>query len=102
MHNELFTVYVTYQETENSHFDRDYYTTTHVPLVIHTWQPYGLIHAAAFYPKKNTSGTIVICECVFKNKEAFEKAFAAPETDIVMNDVKQFTNLTPRRLFIHA
>lgn len=91
-------VYVTYQGTPETRFDRDYYVHRHLPLVMASWQPYGLESAIAFFPATDEPGTIAICECRFRDEAAVNAAFAASETPTVMADVKQFTDVEPARL----
>ncbi len=90
-------IYVTYQGTPQTRFDRDYYVAHHLPLVVRSWQRYGLESASAFFPAVAASGTIAICECRFRDAAAMEAAFAAPETPTVMEDVARFTDVQPGR-----
>jgi uncharacterized protein (TIGR02118 family) len=91
-------VYVTYRGTPRDHFDRAYYVDVHLPLVMKCWSQYGLLSLNAFYPATAQEGTVAICECVFRDEEAFEVAFASPEVSAVMDDVPRFTALTPGRV----
>lgn len=88
-------VFVTYQGTPETRFDREYYVQHHVPLVMQSWQPYGLERAAAFFPPLDEAGTIAICELRFRDGDALAAALAAPETPAVMADVPHFTDVTP-------
>ncbi|MGJ9420750.1 EthD family reductase [Massilia sp. CMS3.1] len=90
-------VYVTYVGTPQTRFDRNYYVTSHLPLVTQAWQLYGLLSVSAFFPALDRAGTIAICECVFRDDAALEAAFAAPESAEVMADVANFTDLSPLR-----
>jgi uncharacterized protein (TIGR02118 family) len=91
------TVYVTYQGTSETHFDRAYYVAEHLPLVMRSWRSYGLEGIAAFFPAVAQSGTIAICECRFRDEAAMATAFAAPESAAVMADVARFTEVGPAR-----
>lgn len=97
-HTDPAIVYVTYQGAPETRFDRDYYVRHHLPLVMNSWQPYGLESAIAFFPATNEPGTIAICECRFRDQAAAEAAFAGPEAPTVMADVKHFTDIKPARL----
>ncbi|SNB68467.1 conserved hypothetical protein [Arboricoccus pini] len=88
-------VYVSYQGTPQTRFDRDYYVAHHLPLVVRSWQRHGLESASAFFPAVEASGTIAICEIRFRDTAAMEAAFAAPETPAVMADVARFTDVQP-------
>ncbi|MBN3807757.1 EthD family reductase [Paraburkholderia sp. Ac-20347] len=95
------TVYVSYTGTPNDRFDRRYYVEHHLPLVMAAWQRYGLEHVAAFFPAQTEAleggGTLVICECRFRDEADIDAAFGAPETAEVMADVTAFTDLAPTR-----
>jgi uncharacterized protein (TIGR02118 family) len=92
------TVYVTYQGAPDDRFDRSYYIERHLPLVTQAWQRYGLESIAAFFPPLTHVGTLVICECRFRDEAAIATAFGSPETQEVMADVPSFTDLAPTRL----
>lgn len=94
---EPVIVYVTYQGTPETRFDRTYYVAEHLPMVMRAWQSYGLEGIAAFFPAVAQSGTIAICECCFRDEAAVAAAFAAPESAAVMADVARFTEVEPAR-----
>ncbi|HVJ34090.1 MAG TPA: EthD family reductase [Terriglobia bacterium] len=91
------TVYVTYEGSSDSRFDRRYYVEHHLPLVMEAWQRHGLESVAAFFPSPTQVGTIAICECRFRDETAIAAAFSSPETTDVMADVAKFTDLAPIR-----
>jgi uncharacterized protein (TIGR02118 family) len=90
-------VYVTYQGTPETRFDRSYYVNRHLPLVMRAWQQYGLESVAALFPAVEQAGTIAICECRFRDEAAVTAAFGSPETPEVMADVPRFTEVEPAR-----
>lgn len=92
------TLYVTYQGDQDAHFDRSYYAKKHLPLVKASFTRYGLLSLSVFYPEMSQSGTIAICECVFRDDMAISAAFDSPEASAVMKDVVQFTRIVPVRL----
>ncbi|WP_175851994.1 EthD family reductase [Burkholderia cepacia] len=94
------TVYVTYEGAPGDRFYRSYYVERHLPLVMHAWQRYGLESIAAFFPPLTHVGTLVICECRFRDEAAIATAFGSQETQEVMADVRSFTDLAPTRLRI--
>jgi len=94
---EPVIVYVTYQGTPGTRFDRAYYVAEHLPLVMRAWQSYGLEGIATFFPAVAQSGTIAICECRFRDEAAVTAAFTAPESAAVMADVARFTEVEPAR-----
>jgi uncharacterized protein (TIGR02118 family) len=98
MANDAFvTIYVTYEGTSTTRFDREYYVAHHLPRVMRAWQKYGLEGVSAFFPAIEASGTIAICECRFRDETAVTAAFGSPETPDVMADVPCFTDVEPVR-----
>lgn len=95
-------IYVTYQGTPETRFDRAYYVDHHLPLVMRAWQPHGLASIAAFFPAIEQAGTIAVCECRFRDRAALDAAFASPETAAVMADVSRFTDAAPQRSCVVA
>jgi len=93
----MTTLFVTYPGDADTRFDRDYYLTTHLPLVRAAWGPHGLQTAAAFFPPTDGAGTIAVCVCEFESDDALQAAFAAPQTAGVMADIPHFTNAVPVR-----
>jgi len=96
------TIHVSYVGSKEDRFDRSYYARSHLPLVMSAWGPVGLLGIRAFYPdseslRSDSLGTIAICECVFRDEEAFAAAFASERTAEVLADVKRFTDLKPGR-----
>lgn len=90
-------VYVTYQGTPETRFDRAYFGAHHLPLVLKHWECYGLESVAAYYPASEHDGTIAICECRFRDEGAVNDAFRSSETTDVMFDVARFTDVEPER-----
>ena len=91
-------LYVIYRGTPADRFDRVYYVERHLPLVRNAFGAYGLVSLAAFYPAKDTSETVAICECRFTDSASIEVAFSSREVAAVMADVPRFTDLEPLRL----
>lgn len=91
------TLYVTYHGDPQSRFDRDYYVSEHLPLVMKAWHEHGLLSAIAFFPAVRQAGTLAICECRFRDEKAMESALSSPEMPEVMADVARFTDITPAR-----
>lgn len=91
-------IYITYAGMPDTRFDRDYYVAHHLPLVMRSWEQYGLESLSAFFPAVDAPGTIAICECRFHDEEAITRCFASPETPAVMADVPRFTDVAPVRI----
>lgn len=93
----MTTMYVTYPGDADTWFDRDYYVSRHLPLVMESWGKYGLLSSAAFFPAGDGAGTIAICECRFRDEESMRAALASSESKGVMKDVTSFTDAKPRQ-----
>lgn len=96
--NTVQIIYVTYEGTSETRFDRDYYVSKHLPLVTEAWAQHGLVSVSALFPAMGTRGTIAMCECRFSDEAAISRCFAAPETEAVMADITRFTDVAPTRL----
>ncbi|MAM59032.1 MAG: ethyl tert-butyl ether degradation protein EthD [Salinicola sp.] len=79
---------------ENTRFDREYYATQHLALAMECWGQYGLEAAEAFYPAGNGDGWLSIGVYRFREASDIDVALASPETELVMADVKKFTDAT--------
>ncbi len=91
-------MYVTYAGDADTRFDRDHWINVHLPLVRKAWGPHGLISVAGFFPSDvGGGGLIAICPCVFRDEAAMDAALACPETQRVMADVRQVTDVQPVR-----
>ena len=97
----MITMYVTYAGDAQTPFDRDHWINVHMPLVRECWGPYGLVSAAGFFPSGAGGGLIAICPCVFRDEAAMKAALSSPETQRVMEDVKQVTEVEPQRSLAH-
>ncbi len=93
----MITMYVTYAGDAQTPFDRDHWINVHMPLVREAWGPHGLVSAAGFFPSGDGGGLIAICPCVFRDEAAMNAALACPETERVMADVKNVTDVQPSR-----
>ena len=91
----MTTLFVTYRGGPSTRFDRGYYVEEHLPRVTAAWGPYGLQNIAAFFPSGDGAGTIAVCVCEFRDDRAMNESLRAPETQSVMDDVKQFTDAAP-------
>lgn len=91
----MTTLLVSYPGDAHTRFDRDYYVSTHLPLVMEAWKPYGLETLAAFFPAGDGAGTVAICVCGFRDERAIEDSIAAPQTQSVMADIAHFTDAKP-------
>ena len=91
----MVTLLVTYPGEADTRFDREYYVTTHLPLVRRAWGPCGMESIAAFFPSGDGDGTIALCACGFRDEAALQAALHSPQTPEVMADVPHFTDAKP-------
>ena len=75
-------------------FDREYYATKHLALALECWGQYGLEAADAFFPAGEGDGWLSVGVYRFREPGDVDAALAAPETERVMADVKNFTDAT--------
>jgi hypothetical protein len=68
----------------------------HCPLVREAWDSYGLERADVYFPAEKDR-TILIWAGEFKDRSSLDAAFKAPLTPRVMEDIKNFTDVTPKR-----
>ena len=93
----MITMYVTYAGDAGTRFDRGHWIDVHLPLVRECWGPHGLVSVAGFFPEGDGGGLIAVAPCVFRDEAAMETALASQETKRVMADVKNVTDVSPRR-----
>ena len=91
------TVHITYFGDASARFDRDYYRNHHLTLVMESWGQYGLQGLSVFYPEDGDKGVVAICVCNFRDKDSITASFQSKEADDVMEDVKHFTDISPKQ-----
>lgn len=81
---------VLYPRTEGATFDHDYYRSSHVPLCVSTW---GLDGAQI---DKGLDGPYeAAVHFTFESLEAMGAAMGQPGTGEVMEDIANYTTITP-------
>jgi uncharacterized protein (TIGR02118 family) len=93
----MITMLVTYGGDEQTPFDRDHWINVHFPLVRESWEPYGLVSAAGFFPQGDGTGLIGVGVVNFRDEAAMEAALNSPETVQIMADVDIVTAVKPQR-----
>jgi uncharacterized protein (TIGR02118 family) len=83
-----FSVY--YPGGEGATFDHDYYRDSHVPLCCETWGLEG-----AEIDRGMTGPYVAAVHFLFDSQEAMQQALAVEGTAAVINDVANYTNITP-------
>ncbi|ARP80552.1 ethyl tert-butyl ether degradation protein EthD [Bordetella genomosp. 8] len=83
-------------------FDRDYYANNHFELAKACWAEYGLQSTEAFFPYSATGEWKSIGVYTFSSEQGIHDALASPQTQQVIDDVKNFTDapVVMRSLFI--
>jgi uncharacterized protein (TIGR02118 family) len=80
---------VLYPQTDGAEFDHDYYRDKHVPLACTTWGVDAEID-------KGVSGPYVAAvHFTFDSVEAMQQAMAAEGTGAIIEDVANYTTITP-------
>jgi len=85
---------VSYPQHDGARFDRDYYVSTHLPLVREKWSGHGLLSAGALLPNGDASvAGVALLE--FSSDAAIDAALASPEAGPVFADLPNFTDIEP-------
>jgi len=95
----MTTISVLYPREAGASFDYDYYTQTHLPLVVEGWGGAGLTDARAYRGVPGPDGAepahLLLALLTFTSTEAFAAALGGPHTAEIMADVVNFTNIQP-------
>lgn len=86
----MIRVSVNYPKGDDSTFDHDYYTGSHVPLCIEVWNP-----KKVEVDKIVNGPSVAAVQIYFDSMEQFNAAMSHPRTAEIMNDVANYTNITP-------
>jgi uncharacterized protein (TIGR02118 family) len=88
----MIRLMVTYPRGEETTFDADYWTGTHMPLVSSSWSEavrWEADLAAADSPNHG------IAHIYFDSAESMAAAMGGPNTGAVMGDIVNYTNVQP-------
>lgn len=91
----MTTLIVSYPSTEGGMFDREYYLSTHAPLVRSAWSEFGLQSAEVLFPSPDPQPFACVAILRFSDQDGINKALSSAKTAEVVGDVKNFTNITP-------
>jgi uncharacterized protein (TIGR02118 family) len=91
-------VFVTYQGSAESRFDRVYYVERHLPMLRRLFAPLGLTGAQVFFPPSQETGTIAICECRYRDEAAFAACYGSADMPGLAADIGNFTDIMPVQL----
>jgi uncharacterized protein (TIGR02118 family) len=87
-------VIVAYPRKEGATFDKDYYLSTHMPMVEKHWRKHGLKSYAVTELSADTPYTYMVA-MDFESYEGFGAASQDPNTKELMEDVPKFSNEQP-------
>lgn len=94
-----YVVTVLYPNDNDANFKLDYYTATHMPLVLNRWQKYGLQkwEVIKIGPglDGNPSQYNIQANLTFKDPDAWKACLDSPEKDEVLGDIPNFSNKQP-------
>lgn len=91
----MTTLIVSYPSAEGGTFDREYYLSTHAPLVRSAWSEFGLQSAEVLFPSSQPQPFACMAILRFSDQVGIDAALSSAKTAEVMGDVKNFTNITP-------
>ena len=91
----MTTLIVSYPSAEDATFDREYYISTHAPLVRSVWSEFGLQSAEVLFPSPKPQPFACVAILRFSDQAGIEMALSSAKTAEVTGDVKNFTNITP-------
>ncbi|QBQ98826.1 EthD family reductase [Paraburkholderia pallida] len=91
----MTTLIVSYPSAEGATFDREYYLSTHAPLVRSAWSEFGLQSAEVLFPSPTQQPFACVAILRFSDQVGINMALSSARTAEVIGDVKNFTNITP-------
>ncbi|WP_175828882.1 EthD family reductase [Burkholderia cepacia] len=91
----MATLIVSYAVTEGAKFDREYYLTSHAPLVQSAWGDFGLQSAEVLFPVSDAQPFVCVSILRFGDQGGISLALSSENTADVIEDVKKFTNIKP-------
>jgi len=91
----MTTLTVCYPLTDNCTFDRQYYLSTHIPIVESAWGELGLQSAEVLFPAAGPQPLAAMAILRFTDQVSIDRAMASPGTLAVLDDVSNFTTIDP-------
>jgi len=88
-------VLVSYPAAPGARFNRDYYSTTHLPLVERVFGPHGLTSVHAYFPDDEGGATLAMAVLRFRDASARDAALGHPDAGEAFGDVPNFTDVQP-------
>jgi len=89
---------VAYPETPTATFDEDYYVQKHLPMVFQHWERYGLLDWQVISFDKTSDGSrsyLAAPYMTWKSVESFNAATSSDSMGLMIEDLKNFSNIEP-------
>lgn len=95
----MYILTVTYPAADGATFDFDYYRQIHLPMVGEALGPHGLGYASVLKGEAALDGSpppfLVQATFSFRDEAGARAAVASPETQQMIADIGNFTNVAP-------
>ncbi|MEO6433449.1 MAG: EthD family reductase [Sphingomicrobium sp.] len=95
----MYILTITYPNVDGATFDYDYYRSTHLPMVGEAFGPHGLGYASVLKGEGGADGSpptfLTYAVFSFREEEGAKAAMAAESTQKLIEDLPNFTNVTP-------
>ncbi|KEF52365.1 uncharacterized protein A1O9_11606 [Exophiala aquamarina CBS 119918] len=89
---------VAYPDTPTATFDEEYYVHKHLPMVFQQWEMYGLLDWKVIKFDKNPGDSrpyIAASYMTWNSAESFKTATATDSMVLMIEDLKNFSNIEP-------
>ncbi|MGY2491284.1 EthD family reductase [Cupriavidus sp. CP313] len=91
----MATLIVSYPAVDGVEFDREYYLSTHAPLVRAAWAEFGLQSAEILFPAPGPQPFACVAILRFSEQAGINAALSSARTAEVIGDVPNFTKIEP-------
>ena len=95
----MVTISVIYPRSEGAHFDYDYYSATHLPLVSERWRDAGLTGIEGLRGVAGAAGGdapfFAMALIRFASLEQFQAAMGGEHAGPILGDIANFTSVQP-------
>ena len=91
---------VTYRGSTSDRFDKEYFVNKHLPLAREIAEPLGMISIEAFFPAGKNTDIFAVGVIVLRDEKAEHDLFSSPRFTELVNDLPNYTNLTPEQSLI--
>lgn len=94
------TLFVTYRGAASDRFDREYFVNKHLPLAREIAEPLGMLSIEAFFPPSAATEIVAASVIVLRDEQAERDLFSSPRFNELVNDLPNYTNLTPEQSIV--